>query len=110
MDDYKISSIVFFMGIIILVLLGFRLMIVGLEDTVHRNNMFCKIQYNLTERGSDKFLGKYCAEVDYNNYNVGRIYYTQEHMMQVCPSIKYFHLSQWNIECERRNLNQRSKK
>ena len=88
----------------VFILLFFGLFMRGLatysKDTVWRNDNFCKLKYNATERDSDSFFGKYCAVPNYSDYTVKKYYYTNQEMYDYCETnIKFFELNRWKDKC-----------
>ncbi len=94
-----VSLIIFVIIGIVLTLFLFRIMVVFTEETTWRNDNFCELKYGTNERDSEKFFGKFCAEVDYKNYKVIKHYYTHEEMMNYCGRISFWELNKWEGKC-----------
>lgn len=89
--------------LITLVLLAFfgmvRTLVSTSENTVWRNDNYCEQVFNTSDRGYDKFFGRYCAIVSYENKSVVKYYYTHSQMMDYCGRIGLFELNKWTDKC-----------
>lgn len=95
----KKAEIIFSIIIAVLFFMVLRFMVAGMENTVWRNDNFCELKHGLEERGTDSFFGTYCAEIDYENKEVKKIYYTHEEMMDFCGRIGFFEFNKWGDKC-----------
>ena len=89
---------------IIIMLLFFAFIMRGLtvfsKDTVWRNDNFCKLRYNTTERGAEEIFGKYCAIPDFTTHTLIKYYYNDSEMYNYCETnIRFFELNKWMDKC-----------
>lgn len=96
----KLKLIIPILVIIILFAFFFRALVVYEKDTVWRNDNFCKLKYNATERGAEDIFGKYCAIPDFSSHTMIKYYYNDSEMYEYCQTnMGFFELNRWGDKC-----------
>ena len=88
--------------VLLLLLLSFsfvRVLVSFQENTIVRNDNYCKLVYNATDSTSEPYFGRYCVTLNHTSKTITKEYYTHEEMMDYCGRIGFWELNKWGDKC-----------